>query len=132
MVNAAYVGFGSIAGTRSWPSFPGLSSAGRCPTTTTAAPTDCSRRDPAGRCRAPAAFTRRLCTIAGLCKYAVEEELLEHSAAAHVRRPRVGYEAHAVMLDRNELGALLVVAGLGWLDALTRSAEGSPWIRATG
>jgi integrase/recombinase XerD len=31
----------------------------------------------------------------------------------HVRRPRVGYESHAVALDRNELGALLVTAGLG-------------------
>jgi integrase len=35
------------------------------------------------------------------------------SPAAHVRRPRVGYESHAVALDRNELGALLVAAGLG-------------------
>ena len=38
--------------------------------------------------RARATVTRRLCTIAGFCKYAVEEELLEHSPAAHVRRPR--------------------------------------------
>jgi len=43
----------------------------------------------------------------------VEEELLEHSPAAHVRRPRVDYESHAAALDRNELGALLVAAGLG-------------------
>jgi integrase/recombinase XerD len=57
--------------------------------------------------------TRRLCTIAGFYKYAVEEELLEHSPAAHVRRPRLDYESHAVGLDRNELGALLVAAGLG-------------------
>jgi hypothetical protein len=33
---------------------------------------------------------------AGFCKYAVEEELLEHSPAALVRRPRVGYESQAV------------------------------------
>ncbi len=38
-------------------------------------------------------------------RYAVEEELLEHSPAAHVRRPRLDYESHAVALDRNELGA---------------------------
>ena len=63
--------------------------------------------------RARATVTRRLCTIAGFYKYAVEEELLEHSPAAHVRRPRVDYESHAVALDRNELGALLVAAGLG-------------------
>ena len=56
---------------------------------------------------------RRLCTIACLYEYAVEEELLDHSPAAHVRQPQVDYESHAVALDRNELGALLVAAGLG-------------------
>jgi site-specific recombinase XerD len=44
------------------------------------------------RGRARATVTRRLCTIAGFYKYAVEEELLDHSPAAHVRRPRVDYE----------------------------------------
>ena len=63
--------------------------------------------------RARATVTRRLCTIAGFYKYAVEEEVLEHSPAAHVRRPRLDYESHATALDRNELGALLVTAGLG-------------------
>jgi integrase family protein with SAM-like domain len=70
-------------------------------------------RDLEARGRARATVTRRLCTIAGFYKYAVEEELLEHSPAAHVRRPRADYESHAVALDRNELGALLVAAGLG-------------------
>ena len=70
-------------------------------------------RDLEGRGRARATVTRRLCTIAGFYKYAVEEELLDHSPAAHVRRPRVDYESRAVALDRNELGALLVAAGLG-------------------
>jgi integrase len=51
--------------------------------------------------------------IAGFYRYAVEEELLEHSPAAHLRRPRLDYESHAVALDRNELGALLVAAGPG-------------------
>jgi integrase len=54
-----------------------------------------------------------LCRYRHNYKYAVEEELLEHSPAAHVRRPRADYESHAVALDRNELGALLVAAGLG-------------------
>ena len=63
--------------------------------------------------RARATVTRRLCTIAGFYQYAVEEELLGHSPAAHVRRPRLDYESHATALDRNELGALLVAAGLG-------------------
>ncbi|HEY5359948.1 MAG TPA: tyrosine-type recombinase/integrase [Streptosporangiaceae bacterium] len=70
-------------------------------------------RDLEARGRARATVTRRLCTIAGFYRYAVEEELLEHSPAAHVRRPRLDYESHAAGLDRNELGALLVAAGLG-------------------
>ena len=41
------------------------------------------------------------------------KKLLEHSPAAHVRRPRLDYESHVTGLDRNELGALLVAAGLG-------------------
>ncbi len=63
--------------------------------------------------RARATITRRLSTIAGLYKYAVEEDLLDHSPAVHVRRSRVDYESHATGLDRNEVGALLVAAGLG-------------------
>jgi integrase/recombinase XerD len=70
-------------------------------------------RDLEAHGRARATVTRRLCTIAGFYKYAVEEELLEHSPAAHVRRPRLDYESHATALDRNELGAMLVAAGLG-------------------
>ena len=38
---------------------------------------------------------------------------MEHSPAAHVGRPRLDYESHATALDRNELGAILVAAGLG-------------------
>jgi integrase/recombinase XerD len=74
---------------------------------------ECFARDLEARGRARATVTRRLCTIAGFYRYAVEEELLDHSPAAHVRRPRLDYESHAIGLDRNELGALLVAAGLG-------------------
>jgi integrase/recombinase XerD len=63
--------------------------------------------------RARATITRRLSTIAGLYRYAVEEDLLDHSPAVHVRRPRIDYESRATGLDRNEVGALLVAAGLG-------------------
>jgi site-specific recombinase XerD len=70
-------------------------------------------RDLEARGRARATITRRLCTVAGFYRYAVEEELLDHSPAANVRRPRLDYESHATGLDRNELGALLVAAGLG-------------------
>jgi integrase/recombinase XerD len=74
---------------------------------------ECFGRDLEAKGRARATVTRRLCTVAGFYRYAVEEELLEHSPAAHVRRPRIDYESHATGLDRNELGALLVAAGLG-------------------
>jgi site-specific recombinase XerD len=74
---------------------------------------ECFARDLESRGRARATITRRLCTIAGFYRYAVEEDLLDHSPAAHVRRPRLDYESHATGLDRNELGALLVAAGLG-------------------
>jgi site-specific recombinase XerD len=45
--------------------------------------------------------TRRLCTIAGFYRYAVGGELLDHSPAAHVRRPRqarVAWDAAAPTL----------------------------------
>jgi integrase/recombinase XerD len=73
---------------------------------------DCFARDLEARGRARATITHRPCTVAGFYRYAVEEELLDHSPTAHVRRPRPDYEPHAG-LDRNELGALLVAAGLG-------------------
>jgi hypothetical protein len=62
---------------------------------------ECFARDLEAHGRARATITRRLCTIAGFCKYAVEEELLDHSPAAHVRRPRLDYESPATGLDRN-------------------------------
>jgi hypothetical protein len=74
---------------------------------------ECYARDVEVRGRARATIARRLCTVAGFYRYCVEEDLLDHSPAAHVRRPRLDYESHAVAVDRNEVGALLVAAGLG-------------------
>ena len=74
---------------------------------------ECFGRDMESRGRARSTIARRLCTITGFYRYAVEEELLEHSPAVHVRRPRLDYESHAIGLDRNEVGSLLVAAGLG-------------------
>jgi site-specific recombinase XerD len=65
------------------------------------------------RGRARATVARRLCTIACFYRYAEEEGLISISPAVHVRRPRLDYESHATGLDRNEVGALLVAAGLG-------------------
>ncbi len=62
--------------------------------------------------RARATIARRLCTVACFYRYAEEEGLITTSPAVHVRRPRLDYESHATGLDRNEVGALLVAAGL--------------------
>jgi integrase/recombinase XerD len=73
---------------------------------------ECFGRELEARGRARATIARRLCTIAGFYRYDEEEGLVAHSPAIHVRRPRLDYESHATGLDRNELGALLVAAGL--------------------
>ncbi len=53
---------------------------------------ECFGRDLEERGRARATVARRLCTVAGFYRYAVEEELLEHSPAVHesVPCPEVG------------------------------------------
>lgn len=73
---------------------------------------ECFARDLEARGRARATVARRLCTVTGFYRYAEEEGLIERSPAVHVRRPRLDYESHAVGLDRNELGVILVAAGL--------------------
>ena len=50
--------------------------------------------------------------LTGFYRYCVEEQLLEHSPAVHVRRPKVSQESTRLGLDRSELGAFLVQAGL--------------------
>lgn len=74
---------------------------------------ECFGRGLEARGRSRATVARRLGTVAGVYRYAVEENLLDHSPAAHVRLPRLDYESRAVGLDRSEIGALLVAAGLG-------------------
>jgi integrase len=65
----------------------------------------------AGKARATVA--RRPCTIVGFYRYADEDGVIEHFPDLHIRRPRIDYESHVAHLDRNELGAILVTAGLG-------------------
>jgi integrase/recombinase XerD len=62
--------------------------------------------------RARATIARRLCTVACFYRYAEQEGMIAVSPAVHVRRPRLDYESHATGLDRNEVGAMLVAAGL--------------------
>jgi site-specific recombinase XerD len=59
-----------------------------------------------------ATIARRLCTVACFSRYAEEEGVIATSPAVHVRRPRLDYESHATGLDRNDVGAMLVAAGL--------------------
>jgi integrase/recombinase XerD len=73
---------------------------------------ECFARDLEDRGKARATVARRLCTIVGFYRYAEEEGVIEHSPAVHIRRPRIDYESHVAHLDRNELGAILVAAGL--------------------
>jgi site-specific recombinase XerD len=69
-------------------------------------------RELEARGRSRATIARRLGTITCFYRYAEQEGVIEHSPAVHVRRPKLDYESHAVGLDRNELGAMLVAAGL--------------------
>ena len=64
------------------------------------------------RGKARATVARRLGTVVGFYRYAEEEGVIEHSPAVHTRRPRIDYESHVAHLDRNELGAILVAAGV--------------------
>ena len=73
---------------------------------------ECYARHLEERGRARATVARRLCTVAGFYRYAEQEGLLEWSSAAHVHRPRLDDKSHATGLDRNQVGALLVTAGL--------------------
>jgi integrase/recombinase XerD len=56
---------------------------------------------------------RRISTLGSFYKYCHVEAILERNPAANVRRPKVDYESRTLGLDRNELGGLLVQAGLG-------------------
>jgi site-specific recombinase XerD len=66
-----------------------------------------------GRMRSTVA--RRLSTLCSFYRYCHLEGLLARDPAANVRRPKVDPESRTLGLDRNELGALLVQAGLGTL-----------------
>ncbi len=56
---------------------------------------------------------RRLSTLTSFYRYCQEEEHIVRSPAVNLRRPKVDYESRTLGLDRNELGAFLVQAGIG-------------------
>jgi integrase/recombinase XerD len=55
---------------------------------------------------------RRLSTVCGFYRYCEQERLIDRNPGAYVRRPKRDYESTTLGLDRNELGAFLVQAGL--------------------
>jgi integrase len=61
---------------------------------------------------AAATVALKLVVLTGFYRYCVEEQLLEHSPAVHVRRPKISQESTRLGLDRSELGAFPVQAGL--------------------
>jgi hypothetical protein len=69
-------------------------------------------RDLEARGLAPATVALKLVVLTGWYRYCVEEQLLEHSPAVHVRRPKVSQESTRLGLDRAELGAFLVQVGV--------------------
>jgi len=69
-------------------------------------------RDLEARGLAAATVALKLVVLTGFYRYCVEEQLVEHSPAVHVRRPKVSQESTRLGLDRTELGAFLVQAGL--------------------
>lgn len=62
----------------------------------------------AGRARSTVA--RRLATLAGFYRYAVEEAALPRSPVAHVRRPSVARDSQTLGLDRDEAARFLAAA----------------------
>ncbi|MDP8969911.1 MAG: site-specific integrase, partial [Actinomycetota bacterium] len=57
-------------------------------------------RELEGRGLAAATITLKLVVLTGFCRYCVEEQLLEHSPAVHVRRPKVPQGSTRIGLDR--------------------------------
>ena len=69
-------------------------------------------RDLEARGLAAATVALKLVVLTGFYRNCIEEQLLDHSPAVHVRRPKVSQESARLGLDRTELGAFLVQAGL--------------------
>ena len=65
-----------------------------------------------GQGYAKSTICRRISTVACFYKWCTEEDILSKNPAAHIRRPKPDSESTTLGLDRNELGAFLVQAGL--------------------
>src|SRR5205823_6624810 len=76
----------------------------------TRAHVDAYARDLEAQGRSPATVARRLATLAGYYRYAVDEDVLARSPVDRVRRPRGADGSPTLGLDRNELRRFLAAA----------------------
>jgi site-specific recombinase XerD len=60
--------------------------------------------------RTPATVARKLSTLSGFYRYAVNEDLIGRNPVTAVRRPKVGSDTQSTGLDRNELASLIAAA----------------------
>lgn len=67
-------------------------------------------RPSTGRPAAASSIARALSALTGFYNYAVGEDILDHSPAAVLHRPKVGTDSQATGLDRGELQLLLAAA----------------------
>ena len=56
---------------------------------------------------------RRLSALASFYRYCEQEGHVDRSPATYVRRPKVDNESRTLGLDRNELSAFMIQAGIG-------------------
>ena len=61
----------------------------------------------------PSTVARRLSTLTSFYRYCEQEGHVQRSPATYVRRPKVDSESRTLGLDRNELSAFMVQAGIG-------------------
>lgn len=61
----------------------------------------------------PSTVARRLSALTSFYRYCEQEGHIKRSPAAHVRRPKVDNESRTLGLDRTELSAFMVQAGIG-------------------
>jgi len=60
--------------------------------------------------RAPSTVARKLSSLSGFYRYAVDEDVIVRNPVSAVRRPKVGSETQSTGLDKDELSALLSAA----------------------
>ena len=60
--------------------------------------------------RSKATIARRLASLAGFYRYAVDEAILQRSPVANVRRPKLGDDSQTLGLDRHETRGLIAAA----------------------